>query len=237
MALRLAWRSVRGPLSPLCSRSRPALGWQPPLPPMETGPRPVRASPGRPSSGGPGLAALDEALLRSGGFVGGRWVQAEATFPVRDPATGAELSQVADCGVAEAQAAVRAAYDAGAAWSGVSAKVRAGAGGAHTRPVQPLQELFFAWRRETRRLLELKDRTGCLARRRRETVAFLKEKGPPLTSAEQVPKRRRDLVKERGASEYVQSAFPPASRTPKTALWGRLIYSVLRMHPAGFCRM
>lgn len=51
-------------------------------------------------------------------------MQAAATFPVRDPASGAELSQVADCGVAEARTAVRAAYEAGVAWSQVPAKVR-----------------------------------------------------------------------------------------------------------------
>lgn len=74
-------------------------------------------------------------MARSGGFVGGRWLQAAATFPVRDPATGTELLQVADCGVAEAEAAVKAAYEAGAAWSAASAKVSEGkaAGGVPAR--------------------------------------------------------------------------------------------------------
>ncbi|CAI5779892.1 succinate-semialdehyde dehydrogenase, mitochondrial [Podarcis lilfordi] len=80
---------------------------------------------GSSSSAGPGAGALASSLVRTGGFVGGRWVQAAAAFPVRDPASGAELSRVADCGAAEAQAAVRAAYEAGAAWSGASAKERA----------------------------------------------------------------------------------------------------------------
>ncbi|XP_020637217.3 succinate-semialdehyde dehydrogenase, mitochondrial [Pogona vitticeps] len=113
MASRAAGLSFRGLLGSRCPALR---GWQPP-------PRPF---PGRFSSGGgPGLGGVDEALLRSDGFVGGRWVQARATFPVRNPATGAEVAQVADCGVAEARAAVRVAYDAGPAWRGVPAKERA----------------------------------------------------------------------------------------------------------------
>ncbi|XP_060100116.1 succinate-semialdehyde dehydrogenase, mitochondrial [Heteronotia binoei] len=76
------------------------------------------------SSAGLGRAMSAASLVRSEGFVGGRWVKAATAFPVRDPATGAELAQVADCGLAEAQAAVRAAYEAGAAWSAVPAKER-----------------------------------------------------------------------------------------------------------------
>ncbi|XP_062425889.1 succinate-semialdehyde dehydrogenase, mitochondrial [Rhea pennata] len=71
-----------------------------------------------------GSSALPAALLRRGGLVDGRWVEAAAAFPVRDPASGAELGQVADCGVAEARAAVRAAHGAGAAWSRLPAKER-----------------------------------------------------------------------------------------------------------------
>ncbi|XP_067147014.1 succinate-semialdehyde dehydrogenase, mitochondrial isoform X2 [Apteryx mantelli] len=79
--------------------------------------------PGRAAARGAG-SALPAALLRRGGLVGGRWVEAAAAFPVRDPASGAELGQVADCGVAEARAAVRAAHGAGAAWSRLPAKER-----------------------------------------------------------------------------------------------------------------
>uniref|UniRef100_A0A2R9B9W2 Succinate-semialdehyde dehydrogenase n=1 Tax=Pan paniscus TaxID=9597 RepID=A0A2R9B9W2_PANPA len=69
-----------------------------------------------------GLAGLSAALLRTDSFVGGRWLPAAATFPVQDPASGAALGMVADCGVREARAAVRAAYEAFCCWREVSAK-------------------------------------------------------------------------------------------------------------------
>ncbi|XP_029098222.1 succinate-semialdehyde dehydrogenase, mitochondrial isoform X2 [Monodon monoceros] len=71
-----------------------------------------------------GPLGLSSALLRTDGFVGGSWLSAAATFPVHDPASGAELGLVADCGVPEARAAVRAAYEAFCSWRGVSAKER-----------------------------------------------------------------------------------------------------------------
>ncbi|XP_032503350.1 succinate-semialdehyde dehydrogenase, mitochondrial isoform X4 [Phocoena sinus] len=71
-----------------------------------------------------GPLGLSSALLRTDGFVGGSWLPAAATFPVHDPASGAELGLVADCGVPEARAAVRAAYEAFCSWRGVSAKER-----------------------------------------------------------------------------------------------------------------
>lgn len=70
-----------------------------------------------------GSSALPAALVRRGGLVGGRWVETPATFPVQDPASGEELGRVADCGTAEARAAVRAAHEAGAAWGRLPAKV------------------------------------------------------------------------------------------------------------------
>lgn len=72
-----------------------------------------------------GLAGLHADLLRGDSFVGGRWLPAPATFPVYDPASGTKLGTVADCGVPEARAAVRTAYDAFSNWKGVSVKVRA----------------------------------------------------------------------------------------------------------------
>ncbi|KAL0623326.1 Succinate-semialdehyde dehydrogenase, mitochondrial [Plecturocebus cupreus] len=81
------------------------------------GPAPLRGYAG-------GLASLSAALLRTDSFVGGRWLPAAATFPVQDPASGAALGMVADCGVPEARAAVRAAYEAFCSWRGVSAKER-----------------------------------------------------------------------------------------------------------------
>uniref|UniRef100_A0A8C8ZAZ5 Succinate-semialdehyde dehydrogenase n=1 Tax=Prolemur simus TaxID=1328070 RepID=A0A8C8ZAZ5_PROSS len=71
-------------------------------------------------AGGP--AGLSAALLRTDSFVGGRWLPAAATFPVHDPASGAALGMVADCGVPEARAAVRAAHEAFCSWRAVSAK-------------------------------------------------------------------------------------------------------------------
>lgn len=70
-------------------------------------------------------AGLHADLLRGDSFVGGRWLPAPATFPVYDPASGSKLGTVADCGVPEARAAVRVAYDAFSSWKGVSVKVRA----------------------------------------------------------------------------------------------------------------
>ncbi|XP_019572375.2 succinate-semialdehyde dehydrogenase, mitochondrial isoform X2 [Rhinolophus sinicus] len=72
----------------------------------------------------PGRGGLPTTLLRTNSFVGGRWIPAAAAFPVLDPASGAELGRVADCGAPEARAAVCAAYDAFCNWRGVSAKER-----------------------------------------------------------------------------------------------------------------
>ncbi|XP_072536182.1 succinate-semialdehyde dehydrogenase, mitochondrial [Salminus brasiliensis] len=63
-------------------------------------------------------------LLRTQGFISGRWVSAASTFPVLDPATGAELAQVCDCGPREVQDAVSAAYSAFHSWKGQTAKER-----------------------------------------------------------------------------------------------------------------
>ncbi|KAM4735830.1 succinate-semialdehyde dehydrogenase, mitochondrial isoform 2-T2 [Anableps anableps] len=64
------------------------------------------------------------ALLRTRGYVGGRWVSAASVFPVLDPATGQELTQVSDCGPAEAKQAVEAAYEAFQSWKQTTAKER-----------------------------------------------------------------------------------------------------------------
>ncbi|XP_061449454.1 succinate-semialdehyde dehydrogenase, mitochondrial isoform X2 [Rhineura floridana] len=118
MATRLVSRRFRAPLAHPGARLRILL--QSPQAAALEGLFPARLN-----STSQAMAVLASSLMRTGGFVGGRWVQSAAVFPVRDPASGAELSRVADCGVAEAQAAVRAAYEAGVAWSGVSAKERA----------------------------------------------------------------------------------------------------------------
>lgn len=81
----------------------------------------------------PGPDGLPTTLLRTNSFVGGRWLPAAAAFPVLDPASGAELGRVADCGAPEARAAVRAAYEAFCSWRGVSAKVSAPGAGSYCR--------------------------------------------------------------------------------------------------------
>ncbi|XP_008428843.1 succinate-semialdehyde dehydrogenase, mitochondrial [Poecilia reticulata] len=67
---------------------------------------------------------VSAALLRTQGYLGGRWVSAASVFPVLDPATGQELTQVSDCGPAEAKQAVEAAYEAFQSWKHTTAKER-----------------------------------------------------------------------------------------------------------------
>uniref|UniRef100_A0A3Q3MQ14 Succinate-semialdehyde dehydrogenase, mitochondrial n=1 Tax=Mastacembelus armatus TaxID=205130 RepID=A0A3Q3MQ14_9TELE len=61
-------------------------------------------------------------LLRTQGYVDGRWVSAASVFPVLDPATGQEIARVSDCGPAEAKQAVDAAYKAFQSWKQYTAK-------------------------------------------------------------------------------------------------------------------
>jgi succinate-semialdehyde dehydrogenase/glutarate-semialdehyde dehydrogenase len=63
--------------------------------------------------------------LQTRALIDGRWMDAPTTFEVRNPATGAVIGRVADCGVAEAQAAIAAAQAALPDWSGRLAKERA----------------------------------------------------------------------------------------------------------------
>ncbi|XP_044064476.1 succinate-semialdehyde dehydrogenase, mitochondrial isoform X2 [Siniperca chuatsi] len=63
-------------------------------------------------------------LLRTQGYVDGRWISAASVFPVLDPATGKEITKVTDCGPAEAKQAVDAAYKAFHSWKQYSAKER-----------------------------------------------------------------------------------------------------------------
>nr|XP_056710936.1 succinate-semialdehyde dehydrogenase, mitochondrial [Euleptes europaea] len=114
MGSRWASQGLRAPLG-LLRRGRSAL---------QARPAGAGLFPARMSGAGPGAAVPAGPLARSEAFVGGGWRRAAAAFPVRDPASGAELARVADCGVAEARAAVRAAYEAGAAWSALPAKER-----------------------------------------------------------------------------------------------------------------
>ncbi|XP_063341235.1 succinate-semialdehyde dehydrogenase, mitochondrial isoform X3 [Pelmatolapia mariae] len=63
-------------------------------------------------------------LLRTQGYVDGRWISAASVFPVLDPATGQEIARVSDCGPAEAKQAVDAAYKAFHSWKQYTAKER-----------------------------------------------------------------------------------------------------------------
>uniref|UniRef100_A0A8C3YIV5 Succinate-semialdehyde dehydrogenase n=1 Tax=Catagonus wagneri TaxID=51154 RepID=A0A8C3YIV5_9CETA len=107
--------TLRLPPAPAIRGLRPRADCQVATTRPSAGPAPIR----RYSRGPEGLSS---ALLRTDGFVGGRWLSAASAFPVYDPASGAELGLVADCGVSEARAAVRAAYEAFGTWKEVSAK-------------------------------------------------------------------------------------------------------------------
>ncbi|XP_061838931.1 succinate-semialdehyde dehydrogenase, mitochondrial [Nerophis lumbriciformis] len=63
-------------------------------------------------------------LLRTRGYVHGRWVSAPSDFPVLDPATGLEIARVSDCGPDDAKRAVDAAYAAFHEWKQYTAKER-----------------------------------------------------------------------------------------------------------------
>ncbi len=60
-------------------------------------------------------------------LIDGRWTAATsgATFPVKNPANGAVIAAVADCGAEETTAAIAAAQAAFSGWSGLTAKARA----------------------------------------------------------------------------------------------------------------
>lgn len=58
-------------------------------------------------------------------LIGGEWVTSQDTFPVTDPATGAEIARVPNLGAAETTAAIDAAEKAFPAWSKRTAKERA----------------------------------------------------------------------------------------------------------------
>ncbi|XP_054636941.1 succinate-semialdehyde dehydrogenase, mitochondrial [Dunckerocampus dactyliophorus] len=63
-------------------------------------------------------------LLRTRGYVHGRWVSAPSDFPVLDPATGMEIARVSDCGPEDAKRAVDSAYSAFYEWKQYTAKER-----------------------------------------------------------------------------------------------------------------
>ncbi len=73
------------------------------------------------------LALNDASLLRTQAYIDGAWIDglAGGTFPVINPATGAELARVADLGAEETRQAINAANAAWPAWRAKLAKERA----------------------------------------------------------------------------------------------------------------
>ncbi len=69
----------------------------------------------------------DSTLLQRQAFINGQWHSANSgkTFPVTNPATGAELARVADCGADETRLAISAAEQALPEWRAKTATARA----------------------------------------------------------------------------------------------------------------
>jgi succinate-semialdehyde dehydrogenase / glutarate-semialdehyde dehydrogenase len=63
-------------------------------------------------------------FLRNGHYIDGEWVTGQTLFPVRNPATGEVIVEIAQGGEAEAQRAVDAASAAFPAWRALTAKER-----------------------------------------------------------------------------------------------------------------
>lgn len=63
-------------------------------------------------------------LLKSQAYINGEWVSAAKAFDVINPATGAVVARVADCGAEETQSAIAAAHKAFPAWAAKTAKER-----------------------------------------------------------------------------------------------------------------
>jgi len=66
----------------------------------------------------------DESLLETRSLIAGEWIGSKNTTPVRNPATGEVVAEVANLGLAETRAAIDAAYGAQKAWAARSAKER-----------------------------------------------------------------------------------------------------------------
>lgn len=64
------------------------------------------------------------ALFRSSGYIGGKWKDCDAKFPVCNPATGEEIGKVANMGRSDAEEAVTQAYNAFKSWKNVTTNVR-----------------------------------------------------------------------------------------------------------------
>lgn len=85
-------------------------------------------------------------LLRKGHYIDGRWLEDGPRYPVRNPADGTLITEVAKAGVAETDQAIAAAQRALPAWRGLTAKAR-------SQPLRRWAELMLAHQRELAELL------------------------------------------------------------------------------------
>ncbi|WP_165675000.1 NAD-dependent succinate-semialdehyde dehydrogenase [Metapseudomonas otitidis] len=85
-------------------------------------------------------------LLRKGHYIDGRWLEDGLRYPVRNPADGTLIAEVAKAGVAETDQAIAAAQRALPAWRGLTAKAR-------SQPLRRWSELMLAHQRELAELL------------------------------------------------------------------------------------
>ncbi|WP_165672192.1 NAD-dependent succinate-semialdehyde dehydrogenase [Metapseudomonas otitidis] len=85
-------------------------------------------------------------LLRKGHYIDGRWLEDGSRYPVRNPADGTLIAEVAKAGVAETDQAIAAAQRALPAWRGLTAKAR-------SQPLRRWSELMLAHQRELAELL------------------------------------------------------------------------------------
>ena len=67
----------------------------------------------------------DSTLLRSEGYVNGKWIDTEKTFDVVNPYTGGVIAEVADLSIADVKQAVADAKAAQPAWAALTGKERA----------------------------------------------------------------------------------------------------------------
>jgi succinate-semialdehyde dehydrogenase/glutarate-semialdehyde dehydrogenase len=85
-------------------------------------------------------------LLRKGHYIDGRWLEEGARYPVRNPANGELIAEVARGGAEETNLAIAAAERALPAWRALTAKQR-------SQPLRRWAELMLANQRELAELL------------------------------------------------------------------------------------
>ena len=85
-------------------------------------------------------------LLRKGHYIDGCWLEDGPRYPVRNPADGTLIAEVAKAGVVETDQAIAAAQRALPAWRGLTAKAR-------SQPLRRWAELMLAHQRELAQLL------------------------------------------------------------------------------------